>query len=141
MCVLDWLCVVYCVLAGMGNFVQTLVMVMLMAAFQQTASEGLSPEKLIVVWRLQYGLVAAVLLVLTVYRLRHLKESNVWQSASPLILIDDMDESSLPLITKPAGALWAVCVCCVCVCMCVCEVERYQPSRRGSGCLAPLALA
>lgn len=52
--------------AGVGNFVQTLIMVILLAAFSQTGTTAqLSPHRLEIVWRLQYALVGVVLAVLT----------------------------------------------------------------------------
>ena len=76
------------VTAGVGNFTQTLVMVILMAAFQQTATVGLSPHRLEIVWRLQYAFIAVVLLVLSIYRCIHLKESELWKSVAPLRVLD-----------------------------------------------------
>lgn len=70
-------------------------MVILMAAFQQTAASGLDTHKLEVVWRLQYALVAVVLLALSAYRFMHLKESEVWKSAAPLQVIDDVPDGTL----------------------------------------------
>lgn len=73
------------IVAGVGNFTQTLVMVILMAAFQQTGlSAVLSPHRLEIVWRLQYAFIALVLLILTFYRILRLQESEVWKTAAPL---------------------------------------------------------
>lgn len=68
-------------LTGMGNFVQTLVMVVFMAAVHQTGRD-LDPQKLEIVWRGQYAIACIVLAGLTVYRLWKLQESGVWGAAA-----------------------------------------------------------
>ena len=66
---------------GMGNFVQTLVMVILLAAFGQTSSvtSELSTYRLEVIWRLQYAFAILVLLGLFIYRVKYLTETSHWR--------------------------------------------------------------
>lgn len=53
-------------------------MVILMAAFDQTAKSSLlDKHKLEIVWRLQYAFAAAALLTLAIYRYYKLKESGL----------------------------------------------------------------
>ena len=77
---------------GAGNLVQTLIMVVLMAMFDQTAQTGLDPSKLEIVWRLQYGIAVVILLALSAYRLFCLEESNVWTNAPEITIIGDSDK-------------------------------------------------
>ena len=74
--------------------VQTLIMVVLMAIFDQTAKTGLDPSKLEIVWRLQYGIAVVILLALSAYRLFRLEESKVWTNASKITIIGDSDEDN-----------------------------------------------
>ena len=77
---------------GAGNAVQTLIMVVLMAMFDQTVQTGLDLSKLEIVWRPQYGIAVVILLALSAYRLFRFEESNVWTNASKITIIGDSDE-------------------------------------------------
>ena len=61
----------------MGNFTQTLVLVVLLAIVGQTGSEYNS-DRLEVVWRVQYAIALLVLIALVAYRFTRMKESGVW---------------------------------------------------------------
>ena len=75
-----------CVWAGLGIFVQTLVMVILLAAFGQTSSvtSDLSTYRLEVIWRLQYSFATVILLSLFLYRVKYLTETQLWHKRNDI---------------------------------------------------------
>ena len=81
-----WLCV-----AGLGNFVQTLVMVILLEAFGQTSAvtSDLSTYRLEVIWRLQYSFATVILLSLFVYRVKYLTETQLWHKRNDASMMAD----------------------------------------------------
>jgi hypothetical protein len=66
-------------------------MVVLMAAFGQTAKEDLDPKSLEYVWRGQYAIAATVLACLTAYRLVKLQETKAWKAAPTLKVVQDSE--------------------------------------------------
>ena len=65
------------VLQGWGNTINTMVLVILMAAFGQY-HKPYNTKSLEIVWRLSYALGCIPLVFMVIWRVFILKESNVW---------------------------------------------------------------
>lgn len=63
---------------GWGNLVNTMILVILMAAFGQY-DKPYNKTSLEWVWRLSYGLGLVPLVFMTIWRIWFLKESAVWK--------------------------------------------------------------
>ena len=91
---------------GVGNLVQTVVLVALLAAFGQTSADdsALDPSSLQLVWRLQYAVAVLLLACLVAYRVKYTLESTAWSSAKAAKAAAVAADATTLLTTPARGA-------------------------------------